>query len=253
MITQNNIKKLALQYRTSDFPNIVREYFQHLFLSQLYKLERSDKLLFKGGTALRIIYGSPRFSEDLDFSIFRVEQYARKQFIEDLFTTVLAEIEKSGIKVELGSKPDVTADGYFGDATFVIYDYQPISVTINISGRNGRDVKGEIDSVANDFVPTYNVFHLPQEVLVYEKIFDALPKRGKARDFYDLYFIMRKGILTVEQKTQLNTKKDDIITSSGKIDFYSELAVFLPQDQQVIVKDFRNNLIKELNRQLSGI
>ena len=67
MITQDAIKKLAIQYRTSEFPNIVREYFQHLFLSQLYRMEKADSLLFKGGTALKIIYGSPRFSEDLDF------------------------------------------------------------------------------------------------------------------------------------------------------------------------------------------
>lgn len=159
MITQDAIKKLAVQYRTSEFPNIVREYFQHLFLSQLYRLEKSGNLLFKGGTALRIIYGSPRFSEDLDFSLFHVEQYVKKEFIEDLFTTVLAEIEKTGsIKVELGPRPGVTAEGYYGDATFSIYDYQPISVSINISTRNGRDIKGEIDSIANDFVPIYNIF-----------------------------------------------------------------------------------------------
>src|SRR3990172_452987 len=105
MITQETIRKLAVQFRTSEFPNVVREYFQHLFLSQLYKLERADNLLFKGGTALRVIYGSPRFSEDLDFSIFRIEEYDRKKFIEDLFSAVLAEIEKMGIKVRLGSKP----------------------------------------------------------------------------------------------------------------------------------------------------
>jgi len=253
MITQDAIKKLALQYRTTEFPNIVREYFQHVFLSQLYRLEKSDNLLFKGGTALRIIYGSPRFSEDLDFSIFRVEQYIRKKFIEDLFAIVLAEIEKTGIKVELGSNPDSTSEGYYGDATFQIYDYPPISVTINISARNGRDTKGEIDSVPNDFVPTYNIFHLPQELLVYEKIFDALLRRGKTRDFYDLYFIMRKGILSSEQKAQLNEKKEEIIKSSEKVDFYSELSVFLPQDQQNIIRDFKSNLVNELKRQLSGI
>jgi predicted nucleotidyltransferase component of viral defense system len=253
MITQDAIKKLATQYRTSEFPNIVREYFQHLFLSQLYKLEKADNFLFKGGTALRVIYGSPRFSEDLDFSIFRVEQHDRKKFIEDLFSAVLVEIEKIGIKVELGPKPGPTAEGYYGDAVFRIYDYQLIPVSINISARNGRDIRGEIDSVANDFVPPYNVFHLSQELLVEEKIFDALLNRKKARDFYDLYFIMRKGILTIDQKRQLNEKKIEIINNAEKIDFSFELSVFLPQDQQAIIRDFKNNLVKELNRQLSGM
>lgn len=253
MISLDAIRKLAIQYRTSEYPNIVREYFQHLFLSQLYRMEKSDNLLFKGGTALRTIYGSPRFSEDLDFSIFRIEQYIQKKFIEDLFAAVLAEIEKTGIKVGLGPKPGTTAEGYCGDATFHVYDYQPISVSINISARNGRDIKGEIDSVANDFVPTYNIFHLSQELLVDEKVFDALLRRGKARDFYDLYFIMRKGLLSVGQKVRLNEKKDEIIKSSEKVDFSAELSVFLPQDQQNIIRDFKNNLVNELNRQLSGM
>jgi len=253
MITQDAIKKLATQYHISEFPNIVREYLQHLFLSQLYKMEKSENLLFKGGTALRIIYGSPRFSEDLDFSIFNVEQYIQKKFIEDLFAAILAEIERSGIKVEIGPKPGATTEGYYGDATFHIYDYQPISVSINISARNGRDIKGEVDTVANDFVPTYNIFHLSQELLVDEKIFDALLRRGKARDFYDLYFIMRKGLLSAEQKGRLNGKKDEIIKNSKEVDIETELSVFLPQDQQSIIRDFKNNLVNELNRQLSGI
>lgn len=253
MITQDAIKKLAIQYRTSEFPNIVREYFQHLFLSQLYRMEKSENILFKGGTALRIIYGSPRFSEDLDFSIFRVEQYIRKKFIEDLFASVLAEIEKTGVKVELGPKPGATAEGYYGEVTFHIPDCQPISVSINISARNEREVKGEIDSVANDFVPTYNVFHFPQELLVDEKIFNALLTRWKARDFYDLYFIMRKGILSLAQKVRLNENKDGIIENAEKVDFYAELSVFLPQDQQIIIRDFKSNLVNELSRQLSGM
>lgn len=253
MITRENIRKLAIQCRTVEFPNIVREYFQHLFLSQLYRQEKSGNLLFKGGTALRVIYGSPRFSEDLDFSIFRVDKYAQKKYIEDLFTAVLAEIEDTGIKVGLGSKPDKTAEGYYGEAEFKIYDYPSVSVAINVSARNGRDIKGEIDSVANDFVPTYNVFHLPQELLVDEKIFDALLTRRKARDFYDLYFIMRKGIISSGQKARLNEKKGSIIKSAEKVDFSAELSVFLPQDQQVIVRDFKNNLTKEINRQLSGV
>lgn len=253
MITQEAIKKLAIQYRTIEFPNIVREYFQHLFLSQLYRLEKSDNLLFKGGTAIRMIYGSPRFSEDLDFSIFGLGKYTQKKFIEDLFTTVLVEIERIGIKVELGSKSDKTAEGYYGDATFQIYDYPFISVSINISARNGRDIKGETDSIANDFVPTYNIFHLPQESLINEKIFNALLSRWKARDFYDLYFIMRKGILSLEQKMRLDKNKDNIIKNAEKVDFSTELSVFLPKDQQVIIRDFKNNLAKELNRQLSGM
>lgn len=130
MISLETIQRLATQYQTSEFPNIAREYFQHLFLSQLYKIEGAENLLFKGGTALRMIYDSPRFSEDLDFSIFDVAPRLQKSFIENMFARVLADLEKIGIKVELGPKPRPTAEGYYGDATFRIYDYPSIGVQL---------------------------------------------------------------------------------------------------------------------------
>lgn len=249
MISQETIQKLATKYQTSEFPNIIREYFQHLFLSQFYIIENAGNVLFKGGTALRVIYGSPRFSEDLDFSIFGIEPRRQRDFIEDIFTAVLAEIEKIGIKVELGPKPGSTAEGYYGDAEFQIYEYPSIGVSINISSRNGREIKGEVDSIANEFVPTYNIFHLSQTEIINEKVFGALLQRKKARDFYDLYFIMRKGLLTNEQKKKLNGIKDKIILKTKDVDFKTELGVLLPQDQQAIIKDFKTVLLSELERQ----
>ena len=252
MISQEVLDQLARKYQTSVLPNIVREYFQHLFLAELYRLPESDKLLFKGGTALRIVYGSPRFSEDLDFSIFSVEHRNIKEFVENLFIKVLGDIERIGVRVELGKKPDVTADGYYGDAALRLYDYEPIGIIINISARNGRKMKGEVDSVANEFVPTYNIIHLPQQDLVEEKVFNALLKRKKARDFYDLYFIMRKNMLSIDQKKHLAEHKTVIIAEAAKIEFRDELGKFLPMDQQVIIRDFQRALSGELNRQLSG-
>ena len=43
-----------------------RDYLQHLILWLLYA--RSQELVFKGGTALRLVYGGNRYSEDLDFN-----------------------------------------------------------------------------------------------------------------------------------------------------------------------------------------
>lgn len=251
MISNETLEKLARQYQTTIFPNIVREYFQHVFLSELYKLPESEKMLFKGGTALRIIYGSSRFSEDLDFSIFRIEQRIQKKFIENLFTAVLSKIEEIGVKVELGPKLGPTTEGYYGDATFQIHDYPLVLASINVSSRNGRDIKGEVDSVANDFVPTYNLIHLPQNELVSEKIFGALLKRKKARDFYDLYWIMKKGMLAPDQKQRLAGIKNEIIAAAKNIDFQGELGVFLPADQQAIIRDFTRALEAELNRQIA--
>ncbi len=67
MLSLKNLNEFIKKLQTIP-KNVVREYIQHLFLSCLYKIKGSEKLLFKGGTALRIIFGSPRFSEDLDFT-----------------------------------------------------------------------------------------------------------------------------------------------------------------------------------------
>lgn len=249
MISNETLEKLARQYRTGVFPNIVNEYFQHIFLSELYKLPESEKMLFKGGTALRVVYGSPRFSEDLDFSLFGVGQNDLKRFVEDLFVKILAEIERVGIMVELGEKSDRTAGGYFGVATFKVLEYRPIGVEINISSRNGRIINGEVDSIANDFVPTYNLIHFPQDELVEEKVFRALRERKKPRDFYDLYFIMRKGMLSFDQKKRLAELKNEILVNARNINFRGELGAFLPVDQQAIIRDFNHVLETELNRQ----
>lgn len=250
MITQDAIRQLANQYHTPEHPNIVREYFQHLFLSELYKLPEAEHLLFKGGTALRIVYGSPRFSEDLDFSLFSIPEHERKDFIEKVFESVLTEIERSGVEVKYGTKFGPTKEGYHGSTSFSLYDYPPVDVEIDISGRNGREFHGEVSTVASGFVPTYNIFHLPQADLVNEKIFSALLGRMKDRDFYDLYYLLRKNMVTGEQKKELAQHAAKIVQEAESRDFKPELSTFLPVDQQTIIKNFAETLKGELNRQL---
>jgi len=43
-----------------------RDYVQHLLLALLYT--RSQELIFKGGTALRLVLRGNRYSEELDFN-----------------------------------------------------------------------------------------------------------------------------------------------------------------------------------------
>ncbi len=253
MIAKESLQTLARNYQTSEFPNIVREYYQHLFLSQMYRLNGAEKLLFKGGTALRIVYGSPRFSEDLDFSLFGVPVHETKKYVEDIFVKILAEIESQGIKVDIGEKSGSTSGGYFGIASFKTVDYQPVNVEINISSRNGRNIQGEVDSVANSFVPNYTLVHLPQGELVEEKVFGALRERKKPRDYYDLYFIMRRGMLSPDQKKRLGEISATIISEANAIDFKGELGAFLPADQQAIIRDFPRALGQEMDRQLSSL
>lgn len=49
--------------------NVAREYLQARILSSLQRQGAMIPLAFHGGTALRFLYGLPRYSEDLDFAL----------------------------------------------------------------------------------------------------------------------------------------------------------------------------------------
>ena len=71
--------------------------------------------------------------------------------------------------------------------------------------------------------------------------------------YYDFYFMMRKGMISNEQKKRLAGAKDGILADAKKINFRRELGIFLPMDQHQIIKDFSAILEREFNRQLSGV
>jgi len=238
MIAAETIQKLATQYQTTAL-NVAREYCQHLFLSAFYQRHAADKVLFKGGTALRIIYGSPRFSEDLDFSGFGI----RKPAIEELITDTLSAIERVGVSIEI-EEAKATSGGYLGIVHNRFGDYH-VEIRLELSLRDRAAVKPETALIAGDFLPAYTLLHLPQELLVEEKL-KALFDRAKPRDFYDLYFILRKGLLP--QKSRVLLKEVLARLKQIKSESLQELKLFLPRDQQALAKDFRATLERELQR-----
>jgi predicted nucleotidyltransferase component of viral defense system len=68
--------------RVEDTTRALREILQELALLGLWRAKFFEKAAFCGGTALRILYGLDRFSEDLDFSLlqtmpdFELERYS---------------------------------------------------------------------------------------------------------------------------------------------------------------------------------
>lgn len=240
MIAAEAIQKLATQLHTTAL-NVAREYCQHLFLSAFYQRHAADRVLFKGGTALRIIYGSPRFSEDLDFSGFGI----RKPAIEELITETLSAVERVGVAVEI-EEAKATSGGYLGIIHHRCGEYR-VEIRVEISLRDRAAVKPETALIAGDFLPAYTLLHLPQERLVAEKL-KALLDRAKPRDFYDLYFILRKGLLP--QKSRHLLKEVLGRLQRMKSESLQELKLFLPRDHQAIAKDFRATLERELRRYL---
>ena len=56
---------------TEDHVKALREILQELALLGLWRARFFEKAAFYGGTSLRILYGTERFSEDLDFSLLK--------------------------------------------------------------------------------------------------------------------------------------------------------------------------------------
>jgi len=240
MIDAAAIEKLATQYRTTTL-NVAREYCQHLFLWRLYQQRAADRVLFKGGTALRIIYGSPRFSEDLDFSGFGL----RAPAIEDLIAETLSGMEQVGISLAI-DEAKTTSGGYLGiiRCRWMTYD---LTIQLEISLRPHRALAPSNALIAGDFLPAYTLLHLPEEALVAEKL-QALLARGKPRDYYDLYFMLRKGLLRPGSRRALRPVLAKLVRLRPEA--LRELRLFLPVDQQGLIKNFRATLERELRKYL---
>jgi predicted nucleotidyltransferase component of viral defense system len=80
--------------------NVAREYLQARILSALQGTGAFIPLAFHGGTALRFLYRTPRYSEDLDFALERDrEQYDFRAYLQDIRRTLQAERYDVALKV----------------------------------------------------------------------------------------------------------------------------------------------------------
>ena len=78
--------------------NVAREYLQARILGCLQRTGAMVPLAFHGGTALRFLYASPRYSEDLDFALERARsQYDFRAYLR----AIQSEFTREGYAVEL--------------------------------------------------------------------------------------------------------------------------------------------------------
>ena len=215
---------------------IIREEYEMIILKKLFESGIGKSFVFKGGTALRLAYGSPRFSEDLDFSSSEVTI----DQIEDIVIDTIREIEREGIKIDIKESKKTTG-GYLAIISFSLQG-QKIDIKLEISQRKEKNI-GEIITIINDYIPPYNMTAITKELLVAGKI-HALLERQKARDFYDLYYFLRANLISVNEKNIL--PKVLALLSNNNIQFNKELKIFLPKSHWGIIKDFKKILAQEI-------
>lgn len=170
---------------------LLREYLQYKILEIIFASEFAQKLSFLGGTALRIVYGNERFSEDLDFDNFGLKDGE----FEALSERVRAGLELQGLKVEISL---VGKDAYRCNVRF-----PDILYANALSPHEGEKVLMQIDSLAhevpyqpdkkllNKFDVFSEIFVTPLDILLSQKIYAAINRRrAKGRDFYDIVFLL---------------------------------------------------------------
>jgi len=237
MFSQSFLDTLATKYQTSP-DNVYREYLQHLILYHLYQQKGSHELFFKGGTALRIIHRSPRFSEDLDFDTNLHDIPTWESVIENTILSLSHETE-----LDIAESKSTTG-GYLGIFTTSQYG-KTIQIKFEISFRL-KDTRGVVRAVQSDYLPPYSLYSLTDSQLVTGKL-SALFSRAKPRDFYDLYILLRMNMLSPSDKQQL-VKAKQLLGNSDNLNFNTQLKHLLPKSHWMIIKDFKSTLTQELER-----
>ena len=80
--------------------NIVREYLQARILGAMQRSGAMIPLSFHGGTALRFLYSTGRYSEDLDFALEKnKEEYDFHKYLNSIRSELTAEGYDVGFKV----------------------------------------------------------------------------------------------------------------------------------------------------------
>ena len=251
MITKEQIQELAKKF-SIDWYSILREYMQIVFLSALYEDKLSQEVFFKGGTTIRLLLNSFRFSEDLDFTI--------KLDPGDIEKLVSKTIEKVNLVV-----PDVTFKrlktihkSFAGTINFNSSEYKyPLNIHLEFSYREKPLTQQE--SVLETIFPVSPyplILHLAWKEILAEKV-RALMTRAKGRDLFDIWFLTSKGIeidlKLINKKMELynkQIKKEDII---DKIKSFKEeilindLNKYLPSTHRKMTPKLKDMVLAKFN------
>jgi len=171
-----------------DQSTILREYFQIIFLKYFY--QHSHQAYFKGGTAIRLLFNSFRYSEDLDFTCLDHADYFK------LISQIIPQIEtETTTGIKLTREKNV---GEIGERFRLIFQpneitKQPLGIKLDFSYREKPiDPQTSIMTTTYPVTPPPLVKHYSQAEILSEKI-RAMFTRNKARDLFDLWFLLKQN------------------------------------------------------------
>lgn len=183
-----------------DLTQVVREYWELILLKGLVESPLGRYLIFKGGTALRLAYGSPRFSEDLDFSLTRDVMKGR-------FLPLIKKIISPFPEL---TPTDLEEKNYTYLAEIKVsqnYLRFPFRIKIEISKREVRNYQWELKLLSSPAAILSTMAQVATLKQIYQDKLDCLRGRGKPKDLFDLWYVSERLKIPYDPpKIDLNRK-----------------------------------------------
>lgn len=192
MFNRDNFIGLARQLKVPSVGVFEKDYCIGCFIDGLTSIPLlGGNFIFKGGTALRKVYFPDwRYSEDMDFSVFpSFPQDELKNLLSECFKITYRE---HGIKLSLKSyhKPDGMVRAriqYIGPLNHPALLYLDVTYDEPIVLKPLK--RRLIESFPS--APNPEILVYPLEEILAEKLC-ALMVRGKARDYYDVWRLLKE-------------------------------------------------------------
>jgi len=173
--------------------NKAREYIQARILESLQRSGAFINLAFHGGTALRLLYGLQRFSEDLDFALENPSSnYDFQYYLNALKKMFISE----GYKLEIRLKLEKTVQSAFLKFIELPYElglspYRNENLSIKIEVDTNPPVgAGLVTTIVRRYV-FLNLHHHDRSSLFAGKLHALLSRNfTKGRDLYDLMWYL---------------------------------------------------------------
>ncbi len=223
MISLEEIKKHYSEKEKFFFQSILKEYLQYKILDIVFSSSYGEKLVFMGGTALRIVFGGDRFSEDLDLDNCGL---SKKEF-EELTAYIKKELERDGLRVEFRNT--------FKDVYHCYLKFPKILFNNKLSPLQDEKILIRLDSfcvkefgkINTQIISKADIFTeikvYSKEMILSQKI-EALfgRKRSKGRDIYDVVYLFSmtepdfnylEKILGISSKEELFEKMKSLFTN----------------------------------------
>ena len=174
--------------------NILREYLQYKILQIIFNSKYASKLSFLGGTALRIVHNNTRFSEDLDFDNFGLEE---KEFSE-ISLLVKKQLELEGYDVEVRNvykgayRCYVRIPKLLFDSGLSGYEEEKILIQLDTAPHGFEYEPDRV--ILNKFDVFTEISVTPLDIILAQKIFAIFNRKAlKGRDFFDTVFLFSKA------------------------------------------------------------